>query len=53
MNTPSNRTEMTITIERTPRTFTVDGNDILELGDGAEAVLAYFRGEGPRPRPQG
>lgn len=32
---------------------TVDGNDILELGDGAEAVLAYFRGEGPRPRPQG
>jgi len=32
---------------------TVDGNDILELGDGAEAVLAYFRGEGPRPRQQG
>ena len=34
MNTPSNRTEMTITIERTPRTFTVDGNDIQveELG---------------------
>ena len=34
MNNPSNRTEMTITIERTPRTFTVDGNDIQveELG---------------------
>ena len=32
---------------------TIDGNDVLELGDDAEAVLAYFRGEGPRPRPQG
>ena len=34
MNTPSTRTQMTITIERTLRTFTVDGNDIQveELG---------------------
>ena len=34
MNIPPTRTQMTITIERTPRTFTVDGNDIQveELG---------------------
>lgn len=34
MNTLTTRTQMTITIERTPRTFTVDGNDIQveELG---------------------
>ena len=28
MNTRTTRPQMTITIERTPRTFTVDGNDI-------------------------
>ena len=34
MNTLTTRTQMAITIERTPRTFTVDGNDIQveELG---------------------
>ena len=34
MNTLTTRAQMTITIERTPRTFTVDGNDIQveELG---------------------
>ena len=34
MNIPSTRTQMTITIERTPRAFTVDGQDIQveELG---------------------
>ena len=34
MNTRTTRPQMTITIERTPRTFTVDGNDIQveELG---------------------
>jgi hypothetical protein len=34
MKTPTTRTQLTITIERTPRTFTVDGNDIQteELG---------------------
>jgi LCP family protein required for cell wall assembly len=30
---------------------TIDGNAVLRLGDGAEAVLAYFRGEGPAPAP--
>lgn len=28
---------------------TVDGNAVLLLGDGAETVLAYFRGTGPAP----
>jgi LCP family protein required for cell wall assembly len=28
---------------------TIDGNAVLLLGDGAEAVLAYFRGDGPPP----
>ena len=32
---------------------TIDGNSVLLLGDGAEAVLAYFRGEGPAPAPVG
>jgi len=30
---------------------TIDGNAVLKLGDGAEAVLAYFRGDGPAPAP--
>ena len=30
---------------------TIDGNAVLKLGDGAETVLAYFRGEGPAPAP--
>lgn len=30
---------------------TIDGNAVLKLGDGAESVLAYFRGEGPAPAP--
>lgn len=29
--------------------LTVDGNAVLELGAGADAVLAYFRGDGPPP----
>lgn len=28
---------------------TIDGNAVLLLGDGSDAVLAYFRGEGPAP----
>lgn len=28
---------------------TIDGNAVLLLGDGAETVLAYFRGQGPPP----
>ncbi len=28
---------------------TIDGNAVLLLGDGADAVLAYFRGDGPAP----
>lgn len=32
---------------------TIDGNAVLRLGDGADAVLAYFRGEGPAPAPAG
>jgi LCP family protein required for cell wall assembly len=28
---------------------TIDGNAVLLLADGAEAVLAYFRGDGPPP----
>ena len=30
---------------------TIDGNAVLKLGDGAETVLAYFRGDGPAPAP--
>jgi LCP family protein required for cell wall assembly len=30
---------------------TIGGNAVLKLGDGAEAVLAYFRGDGPAPTP--
>jgi LCP family protein required for cell wall assembly len=30
---------------------TVDGNAVLLLGDGADAVLSYFRGDGPAPAP--
>lgn len=30
---------------------TIDGNSVLLLGDGAETVLAYFRGDGPAPAP--
>lgn len=29
---------------------TVDGNAVLLLGDGADPVLAYFRGDGPAPQ---
>jgi LCP family protein required for cell wall assembly len=32
---------------------TIDGNAVLLLGDGAQDVLAYFRGEGPAPAPAG
>jgi LCP family protein required for cell wall assembly len=28
---------------------TIDGAAVLRLGDGADAVLAYFRGDGPAP----
>ena len=28
---------------------TIDGNAVLLLGDGSDAVLAYFRGDGPAP----
>ena len=28
---------------------TIDGNAVLRLGDGADALLAYFRGEAPAP----
>ena len=28
---------------------TISGNAVLLLGDGSDAVLAYFRGEGPAP----
>lgn len=28
---------------------TIDGNAVLRLGDGAEGLLAYFRGDGPAP----
>lgn len=28
---------------------TIDGNAVLLLGDGADAVLAFFRGDGPAP----
>jgi LCP family protein required for cell wall assembly len=30
---------------------TIGGNSVLLLGDGSEAVLAYFRGQGPAPEP--
>jgi LCP family protein required for cell wall assembly len=30
---------------------TIDGNAVLLLGDGADTVLAYFRGDGPPPPP--
>jgi LCP family protein required for cell wall assembly len=30
---------------------TVDGNAVLRLDDGAEAILDYFRGVGPAPEP--
>lgn len=30
---------------------TIDGNAVLLLGDAAETVLAYFRGDGPAPPP--
>ena len=32
------------------RNMRINGADVLALGNGAEAVLAYFRGEGPAPR---
>ena len=28
---------------------TIDGNAVLQLADGADPVLAYFRGDGPAP----
>jgi hypothetical protein len=30
---------------------TIQGNAVLEHGQGAEQVLAYFRGVGPPPAP--
>jgi LCP family protein required for cell wall assembly len=30
---------------------TISGNAVLLLGDGSDAVLAYFRGQGPAPAP--
>jgi hypothetical protein len=27
----------------------IDGNDVLILGSGSDAVLQYFRGQGPPP----
>jgi anionic cell wall polymer biosynthesis LytR-Cps2A-Psr (LCP) family protein len=30
---------------------TIDGAAVLQLGDGADALLAYFRGDGPAPAP--
>jgi hypothetical protein len=30
---------------------TIGGNAVLLLGDGSDAVLAYFRGQGPAPVP--
>ena len=32
------------------RNMRVNGADVLALGKGAEAVLAFFRGEGPAPK---
>lgn len=31
---------------------TIDGAAVLQLADGADALLAYFRGDGPAPAPQ-
>ncbi|HEY3485738.1 MAG TPA: LCP family protein [Ilumatobacteraceae bacterium] len=31
--------------------ITIDGNAVLELDDGAQPILDYFRGVGPRPQP--
>jgi hypothetical protein len=28
---------------------TIDGNAVLQLADGSDAVLAFFRGDGPAP----
>jgi LCP family protein required for cell wall assembly len=30
---------------------TIDGNAVLQLADGSDAVLAFFRGDGPAPAP--
>ena len=30
----------------------IDGNAVLELGDGAQAILDYFAGRGPKPEPE-
>ncbi|MGD9997831.1 MAG: LCP family protein [Ilumatobacteraceae bacterium] len=30
---------------------TIDGNSVLQLADGSDAVLAFFRGDGPAPAP--
>jgi hypothetical protein len=32
---------------------TIDGKSVLLLGDGADALLAYFRGEAAAPPPAG
>jgi LCP family protein required for cell wall assembly len=32
---------------------TISGNSVLLLGDGSDAVLAYFRGQGPAPETNG
>jgi LCP family protein required for cell wall assembly len=32
---------------------TIDGAAVLQLADGSDAVLSYFRGEGPAPAPAG
>ena len=32
---------------------TIGGNSVLLLADGSDAVLAYFRGEGPAPAANG
>lgn len=31
---------------------TISGNSVLELGDGAQAILDYFAGRGPKPEPE-
>jgi hypothetical protein len=31
----------------------IDGKAVLLLGDGAEGLLAYFRGDAPSPPPAG
>jgi hypothetical protein len=30
---------------------TIGGNSVLQLGQGSDAVLAYFSGKGPAPAP--